>query len=415
MDGPLILLVGAGILAIGITAGMLVMRLKLMPEILTFQKRVRELGRREEELTGSMQKVQAETQNLSSFLVMLPDVARRLNSHLDTRNLASLLANVLEHIFDPSRILIYFSRGDEKLLSLAFKKGVPDNVPLGMRVAYSEGMTGWVAESRQVMDKDDFHGQSTGLRKGALLGGQVLEDSLAIDLLAPMSYEDECLGVICIGGSAKKPSDSKRMVKLVADLGSLALYNNKLYTSFQAMANSDALTKMYTKRYLLLRLGQEIHKAESSSQPLSAFIFDIDHFKRYNDTHGHLAGDELLKVLSRNILREIREDDIAARYGGEEFVVLLPGTQKHEALAVAEKIRKTIESTKFPHAETQPMGMVTISGGVSTLGEDAKTSNELLKAADDALYQAKQKGRNMVLAYKIRYLSDEEEEEQIPA
>ncbi len=415
MDNTLNLLAGAGILAAGITAGMLVMRLKLIPEIHDLQKRIRELGRREEEFTASMGKVQAETQNLSSFLVMLPDVARSLNSHLDRRDLASLLANVLEHIFDPSRILIYYSRREEKQLYLAFKKGVPENVPLGLRVAYSEGMTGWVAESRQVIDRDRFHGQSSGVRKMSLLGGQVIEESLGLDLLAPMGYDDECLGVICIGGSAKKPSDSKRMIKLVADLGSLALQNNMLYTSFQEMANSDALTKMFTKRYLLLRLGQEIHKAESSDRPLSAFIFDIDHFKKYNDSHGHLAGDELLKALSRTILREIREDDVAARYGGEEFVVLLPGTRKHEALAIAEKIRKTIESTRFPHAETQPLGKVTISGGVSTLGEDAKTSTELLKTADDALYRAKQKGRNMVLAYKIRYLSDEEEEEPVPA
>lgn len=411
MSGTLFLLAGAGILALGITAGMIVMRMKLTPEIDDLQRKLKDEARQREELGTAVQQTQAETQNLSSFLVMLPDVARRLNSHLEKRNIGPLLANALEHIFDPSRILIYFARREEKQLYLAFKKGVPEKVPLGLRVAYTDGMTGWVADSRQVMDKDDFHGQSTGARRGAMLGGQVVEDSLGIELLAPMSYENECLGVICIGGSAKRPSDQKRMIKLVADLGSLALYNNMLYTSFQAMANSDALTKMYTKRYLLIKLGEEIHKAENGNTPLSVFIFDIDHFKKYNDTHGHLSGDDLLRSLSKMVRREIREDDVAARYGGEEFVVLLPGTRKEEALAIAEKIRTTIESTNFPHAETQPLGRVTVSGGVSTLGEDAGTSSDLLRTADEALYQAKQKGRNRVEAYRIRYLSDEEEEE----
>ena len=415
MNGTLFLLAGAGILALGITAGMIVMRMKLTPEIDDLHRKLRELGRREEEFGATFQQAQEETKNLSSFLVMLPEVARRLNSHLDKRNIGPLLANALEHIFDPSRILIYFARQDEKLLYLSYKKGVPERVPLGMKVAFTDGMTGWVAESRQVMDKDDFHGQSTSARKGATLGSVVAEDTLGLDLLAPMSYEDECLGVICIGGSAKKPTDQKRMIKLVADLGSLAVYNNMLYTSFQAMANSDALTKMFTKRYLLIRLGEEIHKAEKASQPLSVFIFDIDHFKMYNDTNGHMAGDDLLRALSRTVRREIREDDIAARYGGEEFVILLPGTRKDEALAIAEKVRRTIEATNFHNAGTQPLGRMTISGGVSTLGEDAKTSSDLLRTADEALYEAKQKGRNRVVAYRIRYLSDEEEEEGEPA
>jgi diguanylate cyclase (GGDEF)-like protein len=411
MNGTIFLLAGAGILAIGVTAGMLVMRMKLTPEIDDLQRKVREQGRREDELSSTVQKTQAETQNLSSFLVMLPDVARRLNSHLEKRNIGPLLANALEHIFDPSRILIYFRKPEEKQLYLAFKKGVPDTVPLGLKVDYTDGMTGWVAENRQVMDKDEFHGQSTGARKGALLGGKIVEDSLGIDLFAPMSYENECQGVICLGGGSKRPSDQKRMIKLIADLGSLALYNNTLYTSFQAMANSDALTKMFTKRYLLINLGQEIHKAETGNTPLSVFMFDIDHFKKYNDSHGHLAGDDLLRVLSKAVRREIREDDVAARYGGEEFVVILPGTRKDEALAIAEKIRRTIEGTNFPNSESQPLGKVTISGGVSTYGEDAKTTSDLLRTADEALYLAKQKGRNMVLAYRIRYLSDEEEEE----
>ena len=276
-----------------------------------------------------------------------------------------------------------------------------------MRVQFTEGMIGWVATHQVTMDKDDFHNQ-TGSRRTHNVD-VVFDPSMSIELIAPMSYENECLGVICVGGITKRPSDHKRMIKMVADLGTLAVANHNIYTSFQSMANSDQLTKLFTKRFLLQKMGEEIHKAEQSNQPLSVFIFDIDHFKKYNDTHGHLAGDEVLRLVGRLVRQEVREEDTAARYGGEEFVVVLPNTTRENGFAMAEKIRKVIEGHPFPNSETQPLGKVTISGGVATLGHDGRTTNELLGAADQALYLSKDRGRNRVTAYKIKYLSDEEE------
>ncbi len=407
MDSTLLLLSGGLILAIGVAAGMAVMRLRLSAELTQLRSRSEDLSRRTEELGVSVQRTQAENKNLSAFLVMLPDVARRLNSHLEKRNIAPLLASVLEHIFEPAQILVFFTNREEKSLYLAFKKGISDRVALGARVAFSEGMIGWVASHQATMDRDDFHNQS-GIRRGSA-SDLAFDASMSIELIAPMTYENECLGVICVGGISRRPSDHKRMIKMAADLGSLAVYNYTLYTSFQAMANSDQLTKLYTKRYLLARMGEEIHKAEQTNQPLSVFIFDIDHFKKYNDTHGHLAGDDILRLVGTLIRQEVREEDTAARYGGEEFVVILPSTTKENALVMAEKMRRVIEAQPFPNAGTQPLGRVTISGGVATLGHDGRTTNELLGAADQALYLAKERGRNRVIAYKIRYLSDEEE------
>jgi diguanylate cyclase (GGDEF)-like protein len=408
MDSTLFLLSGVGILALGAVAGVLMTRLKLSPELKQVEGKLEEISRREEDLGTTIQTLQAENKNLSNFLVMFPDVARRLNSHLEKRNIAPLLASLLQHIFEPSRILIFFTNREEKSLYLAYKKGVSEHAPLGMRVSFSEGMIGWVASHQLTMDREDFHNQPAGMQRSGTHKPS-LESALAMDLLSPMNYENECLGVVCIGGTTRKTADHKRMIKMVADLGSLALYNHMLYTWFQGMANSDALTKMYTKRYLLIRLGEEIHKAERTDQQLSVFIFDIDHFKKYNDANGHLAGDELLRNLSRLVLSEIREDDTAARYGGEEFVVILPNTRKEAAVTIAEKIRKLIETTAFPNTETQPLGRLSISGGVASLGQDGRSTNELLRAADQALYLAKEKGRNRIVAYKFRYLSDEDE------
>src|SRR5262249_35507748 len=140
MDNPLLLLVGGLILAVGMGVGVILMRLKLNPEIASLRSRSDDLTRRADEFGVAMQRTQAENKNLSSFLVMLPDVARRLNSHLEKRNIAPLLASVLEHIFDPAQILVFFTNREEKFLYLAYRKGVPERVQLGMRVGMQEGM-----------------------------------------------------------------------------------------------------------------------------------------------------------------------------------------------------------------------------------------------------------------------------------
>jgi diguanylate cyclase (GGDEF)-like protein len=136
-------------------------------------------------------------------------------------------------------------------------------------------------------------------------------------------------------------------------------------------------------------------------------MFDIDHFKTYNDTNGHVAGDEALKITGRIVDETIRQDDVAARYGGEEFVIMLPNTDKQGAFIAAEKIRKAIESFQYPHEESQPGGRLTISGGVATFPYDARSTQDLIRCADQGLYKGKREGRNRIGVYEPKYLSDE--------
>jgi diguanylate cyclase (GGDEF)-like protein len=224
-----------------------------------------------------------------------------------------------------------------------------------------------------------------------------------------MMHDDRTLGVIALVGLKRRPKNEKPMLKMVADLGSIALNNAVMFRQINALANSDGLTRLTNKRHFLLRLGEELFKAEKTNQPLSIFIFDIDHFKNYNDGNGHLAGDEALKITARLFKESTREDDITARYGGEEFIVVLPNTSKEGAFRAAEKIRMAIENFPYPSAKSQPMGRVTISGGVSTFPKDGRNSSELISAADQALYQAKNAGRNQVLRHQTHYFSEEED------
>jgi diguanylate cyclase (GGDEF)-like protein len=163
------------------------------------------------------------------------------------------------------------------------------------------------------------------------------------------------------------------------------------------LAVTDGLTELYNYRYFKEQLHQEISRAQRHKLHVSIAMIDIDYFKHYNDTHGHPAGDVVLKKIARLLHDNIRRIDVAARYGGEEFALILVETDKQAAGFVANKIRNLIEQHRFSFEETQPNGKLTISMGVATFPHDGQTPEELVAQADQRLYRAKKEGRNRVV------------------
>ena len=164
------------------------------------------------------------------------------------------------------------------------------------------------------------------------------------------------------------------------------------------MATHDGLTGLHNHRHFHETLTAEIARSIRHEHPFSLVFLDVDFFKSYNDTHGHLKGDQVLRIIGEIIKNLVRKSDAAARYGGDEFVVLLPETSKETAVSVAEQIRRRIENYPFFGRETQPAGKVTVSLGVSGFPQDGADARGLIECADRALYQAKDKGRNLVRA-----------------
>jgi len=163
------------------------------------------------------------------------------------------------------------------------------------------------------------------------------------------------------------------------------------------MAITDALTGLHNRRYMESHLGSLIEQAASRGKPLSTLVIDIDYFKAINDTHGHEAGDDVLRDFALRIKRSIRGIDLACRYGGEEFVIVMPETDMAVAAMVAERLRRRIAAEPFTIAQGARHIPVTISIGIAGLrGSDDNASN-LLKRADQALYRAKRDGRNRVV------------------
>lgn len=183
--------------------------------------------------------------------------------------------------------------------------------------------------------------------------------------------------------------------KIATQLGKV-LDKIAVHQQTRALSITDALTGLYNRRHFNERYAAEFMRAARYQRPLSVLLIDIDHFKKFNDEHGHLVGDKVLKLTAKVLDESIRKADILARFGGEEFVLVLPEIDKEHARTVAEKLRRAIELTHFPKEESQPSGHITASFGLASFPEDAREDHALLKLADQALYQAKAHGRNRV-------------------
>jgi len=257
-----------------------------------------------------------------------------------------------------------------------------------------EGLYGWPAMSGKARLIRDVHTEKD------ILPDDMPRSDIQSIIIVPFEVRGKILGLLC--GYKKAPKSFEQgdlsLLSAVAEQVALALENARLYKETKMMAITDGLTGLYNKRFFIARLKEEIKRADRYDRPLSLLIMDIDYFKHYNDTHGHQGGDEILRQFADVIAKTKRNSDVAARYGGEEFVIISSETSKEQAVSMAERIRKVILEYPFTRKETQPGGNLTTSIGVATFREDAKDDDELVKKADDALYRAKESGRNRVVA-----------------
>lgn len=355
------------------------------------------------DLKTSVARLEAENTALSNFFLLLPDFTKEINSRMERRAIAPLLVKITERLFAPTQVLLFFLDDRVNTLILVQQRGLAEDVKKGFQVKMGEGRIGWVAEHKVPMDTNDFIREMRQSGASLEVPGHF---RFKTELCAPMVHEGRILGVISVGGITRHYKYEKTMLNLIADLGSIALYNNTLFSQVQEMANSDGLTKLYNKRFFMDRLSDEIFKAEKGHYPVSVFIFDLDHFKHYNDTQGHQAGDEVLKITGQILREMVRPDDTPARYGGEEFIVILPQTPKEGAMVAAERIRARVASHPFPNRESQPLKTVSLSGGVATFPDDGRNGSDLIASADAALYRGKQTGRNRVMRAETKYFSD---------
>jgi len=229
---------------------------------------------------------------------------------------------------------------------------------------------------------------------------QELSRTVGSLVCVPLITETNVLGVLRVDSPLQEAysSDDLRFLSCIGDVAKLSLENAIYFGHMQELSVTDGLTGIFLRRYCLERLKEEFLRAERTNTPLSFLMLDLDHFKEMNDTHGHLAGDSILKKIAKS-LKDFFDlpGNIVSRYGGEEFCVVLPYANKQEALRLAQSFRASMAEKEI--AIRRQKVKVTVSIGVASYPDDVLIFEDLIRRSDEALLQAKRGGRNRVCSF----------------
>jgi diguanylate cyclase (GGDEF)-like protein len=343
-----------------------------------------------DEITNWRANLEELAANRVKELTTLFDVVDTVSKSLDLdKVLPDVLVQVLGSMSAGKGAIILLDRDGKKLL-LKGCRGLSEE-SLSQLIDKGQGCVGDVILKKSpimVSGEDDTEcAPVPGLER----------ENIRSALVVPVTVRGEVLGVLALYGEKKNQftDEDGALLETIGNQVGVAVENARLYEKTLELAQIDGLTKLANRRHLMERLKQEIDRAERYHTSLSLIILDLDKFKSFNDTYGHLQGDELLKAFSSMLSQQIRSADIAGRYGGEEFCVVLPNTSVKGALVIAERIRNAMTEIKIPVGNGRPPAGRTVSIGVAEFTSD-ESVEKILNAADSALYRAKQGGRNKV-------------------
>lgn len=251
----------------------------------------------------------------------------------------------------------------------------------------------WVMSQRRAhIESDLVEARRFGENEALLKAG--IRSTVRLPLIA----KGEAIGALCLDSSTPR-CYAERELELLVPLGeqlAIAIENARLFQETNRLAITDELTGLFNHRHFYHRLEQEFKRAQRYDRPLSLIMLDFDFFKRYNDLRGHLAGDEALRLLANRLRSNTRGVDILARYGGDEFCIILPETDLRQALVQAERIRSAMECDPPLGQELTAGERTTVSLGVACLGPNMDQVEDLVRAADQALYRSKAAGGNQI-------------------
>jgi diguanylate cyclase (GGDEF)-like protein len=327
----------------------------------------------------------AQVSQASDELRALSDSAQALNRSLELSIVLDGLVSVTCQRFGYDRGMISLVDGTDGALVVRAVAGDPQ--PVGRRIAKGHGAEGRaVAEARPVL-----------VRAAAAEPGAASPIRPGSTLAVPLIRDQRVIGVYSVGvhPPGELTQRDERILTTLAGYAAVAIENASLYEQTRDLATTDGLTGLLNHRALWQGLEAELKRAKRHALSLALIIVEIDHFKRYNDTYGHLRGDEVLRLVALTLKQQHRQQiDMIYRYGGDEFVLLLPHTTQPAAVLVAERIREAIESTSL--IVDEGTATLTASLGLASFPEDGDTANDLVNAADGRMYAAKRAGGNAV-------------------
>jgi diguanylate cyclase (GGDEF)-like protein len=340
-------------------------------------------------------RLRSELDQRARFTDFLQTFTERINAIEPAETYRSILRHSVELLHSERGSILLLDETSNELLIKA-TVGPHTKTAAEARMRLGEGIAGSVLND----------GRPLLVRDVETLGGQAAPPERRYKTKSFISYPiligGRKVGVLNVtdkmGGGAFDEIDLS-LLEVIAPQLAMALDRaewREKAEQFELMSITDPLTGLLNRRYLEQRLQEEVNRSQRQQFEMGFMMIDIDDFKHYNDINGHQAGDRALEMTAQCLKSVLRSADIASRYGGEEFSILLPQTSVEEAALIAERIRKRIERTRFPHGKTQPHGSVTVSIGVSTFSQALDTPERIVGAADRALYLAKREGKNRV-------------------
>jgi diguanylate cyclase (GGDEF)-like protein len=351
-----------------------------------------------QELEREVQRLRTELEYRTRFADSLQHFLERISGADPVKTYNSIISNLKEMLqSDRASIMVLDEAANALILKAA--SGLATELKTVGPIRVGEGVSGEVINTGKAVLVTDL--RSAG-RKPAPPERHYKTDSF---ISYPIAIGGRKVGVLNVtdksGGRAYDEVDLS-LLEIIGPQVALALERaewQERATEFQLMSITDALTSLPNRRYMEERLAEELNRSKRYDYPMSFLMIDIDDFKVYNDKNGHQAGDVALQITAHCLKSALRSADVASRYGGEEFCILLPQTGMTEAGTIADRIRDRVSTTQFPHGKTQPLGRVTISVGVSTFSKNIDTSENMIAAADRALYRAKSLGKDRVEFY----------------
>ena len=334
-------------------------------------------------------------------LAVLRELNTELERSLDLDDVAEAIARGTVRELGYARSVVWMSR-DGVLVPAGADGFDPDALGVlgSLRLTVGPGPVGRAVEMREPQLVAREHA-----RPAALADAFDIDSPLVV---VPLITEGRLLGLLTVevatplGRSPRLRGRDVRILATLATEASLALDNARLHAELRDLSVTDALTGVYNHRYFQQRLQEELDRSvrrsdDAHTVPVSLILMDIDYFKRVNDRFGHPSGDELLRSFAKLTARVLRSSDVVCRYGGEEFAIILPETDASEALRVAERLREAVERSNFMGADGRYLGRVTASFGVESYDTGLPSRSEMIQRSDEAMYAAKERGRNQVV------------------
>ncbi|MHB8946502.1 MAG: GGDEF domain-containing protein [Bacillota bacterium] len=356
----------------------------------------RQIGEQHEEIMTLNSTLEDQVRQRTLALEILSAVAMGLNQSLDVSVILHNALEALLSLFGGQTAAVFLTDAARTKLTLAAHIGLPEeHVLLLEQGLIGEGLVGRAVTGERTTVWQSAEAAPPGVEG---LGGEWLARGSRVKGLQSVAFvtmksKGRVLGALVVGTrNHRQVTDEEQgiLYAVASEIGT-AVDHAQLHARVKELASRDSVTGLFNHGEFFRLLRREVVRATSLHRKLSVLMLDVDEFKRFNDTYGHLSGDAALRDLGRELRAAIRERDQAARYGGEEFAVIAPDTDAEQGLEMARRIRDRIS------ALGQLLALPTVSIGAATFPDDGATAEDLVHAADERLYRAKESGRNRVV------------------